>query len=425
MKGNGITAVKKRFLRIICALLAIMMLCASTLGCSSDGSESGGDGDTSESDLMLGITPGVIAERLPDSAYRLAINKLASAAASKSLSVTANSALSPFAAFFGASLAANALTDKKQNEALAALGGFKTDALNEYNATYAHILRQNEVSVASSFWINSGKSSFAPEKTFLQLNADYYGASGYRLNFSSENTSALINEWVGKSLGISGGTVSSKYTADTASLIADALSFTKSFENGFGGSEDGAFVSPSGEINCTFLISEETKYISLSKGRGFSKALENGCTLVALLPIGTATLEQLLQSLDTDALNKCFEGAIERDGFKVKLPKFSFTCCADISPALKALGIKSAFESDTLAEGAKAELVTEKIFSIASVSLTENGFTTSSSEPETAKSVGSYSEEGEALLTFNKPFAFIIFDDSGIPLTIGTVVNPS
>lgn len=425
MKGSGITAVKKRYLRIICALLAIMMLCASALGCSSDGSESKGNGDASESNLMLGITPGIIAERLPDGAYLLAINKFASAAAAKSLSVTANSALSPFAAFFSVSLAANALTDKKQIEALTALGNFKADVLNEYNATYAHILRQNGTSVSSSLWINSGKSSFVPEKTFLQLNADYYGANGYRLDFSSKDTSALINEWVGKSLGISGGTVNSKYTADTASLIADALSFTKSFETGFGGSEDGVFLSPSGEKSCTFLISEETKYISLSKGRGFSKSLENGCTFVALLPSGAVTLEQLLQSLGTDALNECFEKANERDGFKVKLPKFSFTYCADISPALKALGIKSAFESDTLTEGAKAELVTEKIFSLTSVSLTENGFTTSSSEPEAAERVGSYSEEGEALLTFNKPFVFIIFDGSGIPLTMGTVISPS
>lgn len=415
---------KKRFVKIISGFLAVILFSASMLGCSNDGGETDGGEGVTQSDLMLGIYPQMIAERLPDPEYYEALRMIAAAMTAKTLSAKENSAVSPVATAFSMSLVANALTDKNQTELLHALGDFKMTALNEYNATYAHIIKQDaDASVYSSFRLNLGKGGFVPEKTFLQLNADYYGADGYRLNFSEVNVSALLAEWVTAKLGIQGYAVDTKCSADTVSLVADTLSFTDSFEKGFSGKETGVFTAPGGEKEVSYLLANETLYALTSKSKGFAKVMKNGCTFTALLPQGSATLDQLLQSLDSETLTACFEGLSEKETFGVKIPEFSFNFTADAAPALKTLGIKAVFEMKTTPESEKAEFTVEKLLNIASVKLTENGFTTSSALPVNAE-IKEAPVTAENVTVFDKPFVFIIFDTEGVPLTLGTVVNP-
>ncbi len=414
---------KKRFVKILSVVLATAMLCTYLLGCSNN--ENNGDGEKfTQSDLMQGIVSQMVAERIPDEKYYSALRRVISAVAVKSLSAKENSAVSPLAAALNISLIANALSDKAQTELLNALGDFKMTALNEYNATYAHIIKQNAgVSVYSSFRIGFGKKGFVPEKSFLQLSADYYGADGYLMNFAECDANALLSEWVALKIGIQGFAVDAKCTAETTALLADTLAFTDSFEIGFGGRETGAFNTPDGEKEISYLVSGETLYAETAKAKGFAKAMKNGYTFVALAPQGTATLEQLVQSLDDTALKTCYEGISEKDEFKVKIPAFSFGYSASVTSALKALGIKAAFEKSGVAESEKAELSVDNVINITSAGLNENGFTTSSASPALSEQQSAPSE-GLTVSVFDKPFVFIIFDTAGVPLTLGTVVNP-
>lgn len=415
--------VKKRYLRITCALLAVTMLCAAMLGCSSDGSDSGGGDGASQGDLMLGITPGVIAERLPDAEYYAALRKVISAVATGALSSKDNSALSPIASLFSISLAANTMSDKKQNELLLALGDIKMTALNEYNSTYAHILgKEADVSLYSVMKINSGKTAFIPDSSFLQLNADHYGAGIYRSDFSGEDINAVIADTVAVKLGITGIAPDAKCTSETASLIFDLLGFTGGFETGFYGKETAVFNAPSGEKEVSYLVSNESLYASAAGASGFAKRFENGCTLVALMPTGSTTLEQVIRSLDADTLTSCYNGINEGAERTVKIPEFSFDHCADVTSVFRSLGMKSAFSLDAASDGEKTELPIEKLINVTSVHLTENGFTTSSLTPSAANA-GVTAEETAVQTVFDRPFVFIIFDPSGIPLTVGTVVT--
>ncbi len=414
---------KKRVVKILSVALATVMLCTYIIGCSNGGS--GGDGENvTQSDLMQGIVSQMVAERKPDESYYSVLRTVISAVAVKSLSAKENSAVSPLAATLSISLVANALSDKKQSELLHALGDFKMTALNEYNATYAHKLKQEAgVAVYSSFRISSDKKSFTPEKSFLQLSADYYGADGYQLNFAESDVNALLSDWVSSKIGIQGLTVDAKCTAETTSLLADTLAFTDSFEIGFSGKETGVFNTPNGEKEVSYLLSGETLYAEAANAKGFAKTMKNGYTFVALAPQGASTLEQLIQSLDATALKACYGGISERTEFKVKIPEFSFGYSASVTAALKALGIKAIFEKSGTAENEKAELTVDNIMNITSVRLNENGFTTSITEPSAAQQQ-SVSSEALSLTVFDKPFVFIVYDTAGIPLTLGTVVNP-
>ena len=415
---------KRRFIKILSGALALVMFCMTAVGCSGGKTDDDGE-EVLQSDLMEGYVSDVIAERLPDEKYYEAVRKLVSALAVKNLSAKENSALSPLAAMFSVSLIANMLTDKSQNELLHALGDFKMAELNEYNATFSHILKKNTgASVYSSFRITSDKKGFVPDKSFLQLNASYYGADGYLLSFADSDVNALLTEWVQTRIGIKGLTVDAKCTADTVSLLADTLSLTDSFDIGFSGKESAVFNTLSGEKEVSFLISKETQYVSTAKAKGFAKTMTNGYTFVALLPQSTSTLEQLVQSLDAETLKACYNGITERDEFNVKIPEFSFSYCASVTAALKSLGIKALFEkSGSTAETEKYELTVNNALNITSVKLTENGFTTSSVSPAAAE-IQTDSVESTVTALFDKPFAFIIYDESGIPLTLGTVVEP-
>ena len=126
---------------------------------------------------------------------------------------------------------------------------------------------------------------------------------------------------------------------------------------------------------------------------------------------------------DAETLKSCYNGITERDEFNVKIPAFSFGYCASVTAALKTLGIKSLFEKSGTAENEKYELTVNNALNITSVRLTENGFTTTSAAPAQAE-LQTDSAESAVTALFDKPFAFIIYDESGIPLTLGTVVDP-
>ena len=397
------------------------MLCTYMLGCSNGSSGDGGESVT-QSDLMQGIVSGMVAERNPDEKYYEVLRRVISAIAIKNLSAKENSAVSPLASLFDISLIANALSDKTQSELLHVLGDFKMIALNEYNATYAHKLK-NEAGVAAytSFRVSSDKKSLTPEKSFLQLSADYYGADGYLVNFAESDASALLTEWANAKIGIQGLAVDAKTTAETVSLLADILSFTDSFEIGFSGKETGVFNTPDGEKEVSYLLSDEVLYAETAKSKGFAKTMKNGYTFVALAPQGTATLEQLVQSLDAATLKACYDGISEKTAFKIKIPEFAFGYSTSVTAALKSLGIKAVFEKNSTVENEKAQLTVDNIINITAVGLNENGFTTSSATPAAAQQQ-IMSTENMAVTAFDKPFVFIVFDTAGIPLTLGTVV---
>ena len=415
---------KKGIVKILSGALALCLLCGSLFSCTKNSSDDANGGGDIQSNLTQGYVSQMIAERVPDEVYYASIRRVAAALAVKSLSVKGNSALSPLSTVFGISLAANGLSDKTQSEILHAFGDVKMGALNEHNATYAHILKKDVgASVYSSFRVGTGKSCFVPDASFLQLNANYYGADGYRVSFAESDASALVTEWIASRLGIQGMTVDVKCTAETVSLLVDAFSLTQGFESGFGAKETAKFLTSDGEKEVSYLVSGETLYASTAKSKGFAKTMKNGLTFVALLPQGSVTLEQLVQSFDADTLKACFDGITEKSEFGVKIPEFSFNCYTEVSSALKTLGIKTVFENNTLTDTEKAEFIIEKMLNVTSVRLTENGFTTTVNMPAVAEQT-SVATEGVSFTTFDKPFAFIVYDEAGVPLTLGTVVEP-
>ncbi len=416
---------KKIYIKTISVFLAVITFCSFVFGCSSGDRSQNENGDFTQSDLMIGISPQVIAERLPDTAYYNILRKMISAVSVKSLSGKVNSAVSPISSVFSVSLIANSMSDKNQTEILHMLGDLKITALNEYNATFAHIIKQeSNVSVYTSFRLNSDKEGYTPSKTFLQVNADYYGADAYRSSFAEGNVNILLTEWVKVKLGIQEFTADAKCTADSYSLVADTVSITGSFEKGFCAKESGIFKTSGSEKEVDFLISTESLRASTEKSTGIAKKLDNGYTFIALMPKTGVTLDQLVQSLDADTLKNCFIKKEVTSSFGIKIPEFSFTYLSDTVPALKAMNVKSVFEKSVAKETESTDFPLEKILNITSVTFNENGISTSSSAPEEPAEKTDIPQEIFQGETFDKPFVFIIYDSNGIPLTLGTVVDP-
>ena len=423
-RKTGEDILKKRTVKILSIILAVMLTCTTLLSCTPDTPDGDAGGIILQKDLMQGFSAQVIAERLPDETYYSMLRMIASASVLKTLSGKSNSAITPLTSLRGISLAANGLSDKTQNEILHVLGDLKIAALNEYNATYAHILKKDTgAEVFSSFRLGMGKSCFVPDNEYLQMNANYYGAEGYILSFAQSDVNALVKEWINSKIGINDVAFDGRCTDTTASLIVDAFSLTGSFETGFSGKESAVFYTPDKEKEVSFLVSGETLFASTSKSTGFAKELENGLTFIALLPKSGETLDTLIQSLDAETLKACYGGITEKNEFGVKIPEFSFSCVTDCAPALKSLGMKSVFEKSAVAENEKTEFTVEKMFDVTAVRLTENGFTTSSALPAAPESTATPTE-GVSFSVFDRPFVFIVFDTTGVPLTVGTVVDP-
>ena len=256
------------------------------------------------------------------------------------------------------------------------------------------------------------------------MNADYYGADAYRSSFAEGNVNILLTEWVKVKLGIQEFTADAKCTADSYSLVADTVSITGSFEKGFCAKESGIFKTSGSEKEVDFLISTESLRASTEKSTGIAKKLDNGYTFIALMPKTGVTLDQLVQSLDADTLKNCFIKKEVTSSFGIKIPEFSFTYLSDTVPALKAMNVKSVFEKSVAKETESTDFPLEKILNITSVTFNENGISTSSSAPEEPAEKTDIPQEIFQGETFDKPFVFIIYDSNGIPLTLGTVVDP-
>ena len=92
-----------------------------------------------------------------------------------------NTLISPLSVFYALAMTANG-ADGETLEQMEQVIGMKMDALNGYMRTYLEQLPESKdykLSLANSVWLKEDPC-FVVEKSFLQTNADYYGAEIYQ-----------------------------------------------------------------------------------------------------------------------------------------------------------------------------------------------------------------------------------------------------
>ena len=337
-----------------------------------------------------------------------------------------NTVVSPLSVIYALSLIANGAEGETLRELEAALGEIPIDQLNEYLKALTDKLtsyKNTNVVVGNSTWTNSKKFILSGE--FGEIADKYYYAEAESLPFDKAAVNR-INSWVSdKTDGMIEG-ILSELDPNALMVLVNTILFDGKWETEYSDNDikDGVFHNYDGTTSdVEYLFSKETgAYFTVDGAVGFSKSYNDGFKFTAVLP---ADIDKFLSNLDVNRIIKAEEKA--RGNVKVYIPKFEYDYGADLTDMLKNMGIKSAMAPDKaefygLSADGKTNAFIGSVIQKAKIILNEKG-----TKAAAATAVATYGTTAvpkeDPVIRLDKPFFYMILDEDGIPLFMGTIYN--
>ena len=178
---------KTRISLVIISLLLVCAMAVNLTGCTME---------VQAKDLMEGITPNNVNALDDLSSQNADVTDFAIRLFKASNENGKNTLISPLSVLCALAMTANGAEDETLAQMEEVLG-MTAEELNLYLYSYMKNLPQGDkykLSVANSIWFKDD-SRFSVNQSFLQTNADYYGAEIFKSPFNGQ-TLKDINNWV-------------------------------------------------------------------------------------------------------------------------------------------------------------------------------------------------------------------------------------
>ncbi|MBQ9906540.1 MAG: serine protease [Oscillospiraceae bacterium] len=370
-----------------------------------------------------------------DSQYALTINLLKQTAQANTKND--NLMISPLSVSLALSMTANGAKDQTLTEMEKVLGGdLKIADLNAYYADYLNTLPNSEnaqLHIANSIWFKNDPLIKVPQE-FLQTNADYYKADAYKAPFN-EQTVKDINSWVNKNTHemipklldtIPNGNVF-MYLINALAFEADWASCYKDNEIG-----EGEF-TPYGTdpVTVEMMHGEERTYLEDEYATGFMKSYKGGgYSFAAILPkeSESITVSDYIGMMTPESLQKLLS---TKQNCKVitKMPKFKFAYDTELSEALKAAGMPTAFNEEksdfgNLNAGSGNGYIS-RVLHKTFIQVDEAGTKAGAVTAVEMQIKSAIEVDKPKTVYLDRPFIFMIVDHQhNLPIFIGYVMNP-
>nr|MBE6545272.1 serine protease [Oscillospiraceae bacterium] len=382
-------------------------------------------------DLMDGISPNKVVASGDLSRGNAAVTDF-SVRLFKATDGGGNIFISPMSVLCALAMTANGAEGETLSQMEQVLG-MTTDDLNEYLYSYINSLpegRKYKLKIANSIWF-SNDPLLAVNKSFLQKNADYYGAEIYKTPFNSK---ALwdINTWVRRETDGMIPKVLDEIPNYAIMYLINTLAFEAEWGSVYEGNQvrSGIFTKEDGtEQNAKFMYSGEGKYLEDENATGFIKYYKDDeYAFVALLPNEGVALSDYVASLDGDSLNAILSNPISTT-VKTSIPKFKTEYETEMSDVLCEMGMTDAF-SVTLADFSGLgsydgqNIYIGRVLHKTYIEVAEKGTKAGAVTVVEMKagSAGPSPEPKEVYL--DRPFVYIIIDtENNVPLFIGTMTD--
>ena len=399
---------------------SLLPLTALLFGCASAG--------TSQ-DLMADIAPATVESETisPEDAAALADFSLS--LLRDHTPSAENTLLSPLSLAAALGMTANGAAGETRAQMERTLG-LPADRLNALMAALLH--EENDtLHLANGIWFRDHDLTVKP--TFLQTNADYYGAAA-RQAAMDDATCREINRFVQKETAgmikdmLAPGTLSD----DTVMCLVNALAFEAKWATVYTKNQvhTGDFTREDGKVvSAEFMYSAESHYLSDEGASGFIKPYRGlRYAFAALLPDEGIALEDYLGSLSGERLISILSGA-ERCTVNAALPKFSYACTYSLTESLKQMGMPDAFDADTadfsaMADSPRGKIFIDFVLHKTFIEVAEQG-TRAGAATVVATNDGIATRDPKTV-HLTRPFLYMIVDtERNLPVFIGTVVDPS
>ena len=414
--------------RTATALLSFVLLAAMLMnlaGCATK---------VQAADLMDGVTANTITGKAADDAFIGGSADFAVKLFQKTVAEDKSSLISPLSVMLALAMTANGAdnTTKAQMEAL--LGGeIPLDTLNEYLYTYVKGLpseKKSKLNIANSIWFRDEEDRLTVEQSFLQKNADYYGAAAYKSAFDGQTLSD-INNWVKQNTDGMIDKILDQIDADTVMYLINAVVFDAEWETVYKKNDiyDGTFTALDGtKQTVPMMRSDESKYIDDGKATGFIKAYKDGnYSFAALLPNEDVSLRDYIASMTGEGFVNAVKNA-ESAYVAAQMPKFSYDYEIKMNDALKALGMPTAFDFNAadfskLGRSAYGNIYIGEVLHKTFISVDELG---TKAGAVTKVEMKDESAPMGYSVKLDRPFVYAIVDNAtGLPVFMGTVTEVS
>ncbi len=414
---------KRKYVSCICLLLVMVLGCNLT-GCSSK---------VKAADLMEKINPNNVVTLPTDDEFvrwqtGLGVNLFRESYLMKE---THNVLVSPLSIVLALSMTANGAAGITRDEMEAVLGGnISIDDLNRYLYTYVDSLPSHDdykVKIANSIWLRDDRERLTVKETFLQANADYYGAQVYKEAFDN-GTLKDINNWVDINTDGMIDSVLDRIDEESLMYIINALVFDAKWQDEYEKNQitDGQFTNLDGSISQVKMMnSTEGCYLENDSCTGFIKDYKDRkYGFVALLPNEDVDFEEYINALDGEMIQQLLAGRTN-SAVIAELPKFKYDFDINLNDILIKLGMPSAFNNadfSNMGTSGDGNLCIGNVIHKTHITVDEVG--TKAGAVTVVDVCGSSMIPEYKYVYLDRPFVYIIMDNTyNVPLFIGAVTS--
>ena len=411
-------------MRRLIAILLVLSMALSLTACSQGGSE----------DLMKEVSAKAV-DVLPD------MDAGAAAAADfgvrlfqTSMEEGKNTLISPLSVLYALAMTANG-ADGETFAQMEQVLGMDVENLNSYMLAYHDLLPETKdykMSLANSIWFKDDPN-FAVEQSFLQTNADYYGAGAYKAAFD-EGTRNDINNWVKEHTDGMISEILDEIPDEAIMYLVNALAFEAEWADVYEEHQirEGRFTMEDGtRQDVDMMHSQEYTYLEDELATGFIKYYKDRrYAFVAMLPNEGVTVSDYVESLTGEQLRNLLNNPQDVTVYAT-MPKFETEYGTEMSEVLQEMGMTDAFDwqvADFSRLGTYnvdgMNICINRVLHKTFISVTEQG-----TKAGAATAVEMVAEGAMEIVEFkevilDRPFVYMLIDcETNLPFFIGTMMN--
>ena len=408
-------------------LIALLLVLAMALGMTACS-------QVSANDLMKNV-PAKAVDVLPD------MDAGAAAAADfgvrlfqTSMEEGKNTLISPLSVLYALAMTANG-ADGETLAQMEQVLGMDVDNLNSYMLAYLDLLPESKdykMSLANSIWFKDDPN-FAVEQSFLQTNADYYGAGAYKAAFD-EGTRNDINNWVKEHTDGMIPEIIDEIPDEAIMYLVNALAFDAKWADEYEEHqirEDRFTMEDGTRQDVDMMHSKEYTYLEDDLATGFIKYYKDRrYAFVAMLPNEGVAVSQYVDSLTGEHLRELLNNPQDLTVF-ASIPKFETEYGIEMSEVLQEMGMTDAFDwrvADFSRLGTYnvdgMNICINRVLHKTFISVSEQG-----TRAGAATAVEMVAEGAMEIVEFkevvlDRPFVYMLIDcETNLPFFIGTMMN--
>ena len=345
-----------------------------------------------------------------------------------------NTLISPLSVLYALAMTTNG-ADGETLAQMEQILGMDCDNLNSFMLAYLDLLPEGKaykMSLANSIWFKDDPD-FVVEQSFLQTNADYYGADAYKAAFD-DGTRNDINNWVKEHTDGMIPEIIDEIPDEAIMYLVNALAFEAEWADVYEEHQirEGRFTMEDGtRQDVDMMHSQEYTYLEDDLATGFIKYYKDRrYAFVAMLPNEGIGVQQYVDSLTGERLRDLLTSPLNVTVYAT-IPKFETEYDTEMSKVLQEMGMTDAFDW-RVADFSKLgtynvdgmNICISRVLHKTFISVTEQG-----TRAGAATAVEMVAEGAREIIEFkevilDRPFVYMLIDcETNLPFFIGTMMN--